>query len=175
MPRKRMSRWIKNVPRSRRRPRRPPLSSQHRQPLPYERREGLLSRGELAFFRVLCQAIPTEYAISIKTRLADVVRCPPQLWDSPHGRRLSQKHVDFVVYNRCTAAIVAVVELDDRTHEATDRRDRDAFVDAVLDCAGLRILRVRAAYRYDAHALRLQLDLRPTAPANSLFKKRGAA
>ena len=126
--------------------------------LPYERREALLSRGELAFYRALRFAIATEHGISIKTRLADVVRCPPELWDTIHGRRLSQKHVDFVIYDRYTAAIVAVVELDDQSHRAKDRRKRDAFVDDVLRCAGVEIVRVRAASKYDADALRLSSE-----------------
>jgi very-short-patch-repair endonuclease len=95
----------------------------------------------------------------MKTRLADVVRCPPDLWDTIHGRRLSQKHVDFVVYDRYTAAIVAVVELDDRSHDARDRRNRDAFVDRVLGSLGVAIVRVRAASTYNIESLRLQLAI----------------
>lgn len=95
----------------------------------------------------------------MKTRLADVVRCPPELWDTIHGRRLSQKHVDFVVYDRFTAAIIAVVELDDRSHNAPDRRDRDAFVDRVLVALGVAIIRVRAASSYNTESLRLQLAI----------------
>ena len=101
------------------------------------------------------------HGISMKTRLADVVRCPPELWDTIHGRRLCQKHVDFIVYDRFTAAIVAVVELDDRSHNAPDRRDRDSFVDSVLRSVGVAIVRIRAASSYDFDALRLQLNMKP--------------
>jgi very-short-patch-repair endonuclease len=128
---------------------------------PYERRESLLSRGEFAFYRVLSQAVASRHGISMKTRLADVVRCRPELWDTVHGRRLSQKHVDFVIYDRFTAAIVAVVELDDQSHNVPDRRDRDAFVDRVLVALGVAIFRVRAASSYNIDALRLQLDPKP--------------
>jgi len=93
----------------------------------------------------------------MKTRLADVVRCPPELWDTVHGRRLSQKHVDFVVYDRFTTAIIAVVELDDKSHNAADRRDRDTFVDGVLGSLGVAIVRIRAASSYDIDMLRLDL------------------
>lgn len=93
----------------------------------------------------------------MKTRLADVVRCPPELWDTVHGRRLSQKHVDFVVYDQFTAAIVAVVELDDQSHLAEDRRERDAFVDHVLRSLGIVLVRIRAASRYDIESLRRHL------------------
>ena len=159
MTRKRISRLRNYSARSPHQARGPRLPSHPREALPYERREALLSRGELAFYRILRRVIATGHCISMKTRLADVVRCPPELWDTLHGRRLSQKHVDFVVYDRFTAAIIAVVELDDRSHEAKDRRKRDAFVDEVLRCAGVKIVRVRAASRYDADALRLRLHL----------------
>src|SRR5277367_3077851 len=92
---------------------------------PYQRRELLLSRGELAFYIVLRRALRGAFGISLKTRLVDLVIVPPELWDSPHGWKLSQKHVDFVLYDRQTTAIVAVVELDDRTHDTAARRKRD--------------------------------------------------
>jgi very-short-patch-repair endonuclease len=95
----------------------------------------------------------------MKTRLADVVRCRPELWDTIYGRRLSQKHVDFVIYDRFTAAIVAVVELDDRSHHARDRRNRDAFVDHVLNALGVAIIRVRAAASYNIESIRLRLTV----------------
>lgn len=94
---------------------------------PYEQREALLSRGELAFFRALMGAIRGAYLVSLKTRLADVVKCPDHLWDSVHGRRLSQKHVDFVLYDPITTAIRAVVELDDRSHDEPERQRATAF------------------------------------------------
>ena len=159
MTRKRISRMrtYRERPHCRRWPRQ--LPKQSMEAFPYERRESLLSRGEFAFYRALSQAVAHRHGISMKTRLADVVRCPPELWDTIHGRRLSQKHVDFVVYDRFTAAIVAVVELDDQSHNAPDRRDRDAFVDGVLRTVGVATIRIRAASGYDIEALRQELDV----------------
>jgi Protein of unknown function (DUF2726) len=162
MTRMRISRLRKyREKRPHRRHRSPQLSEQPTDAFPYERRESLLSRGEFAFYRALSQAVALRHGISMKTRLADIVRCRPELWDTIHGRRLSQKHVDFVVYDRFTAAIVAVVELDDRSHDAQDRRDRDTFVDGVLRSLDVAIVRVRAASSYDIGALRRQLDPNP--------------
>jgi hypothetical protein len=125
---------------------------------PYRRRPALLSRGELAFYRVLVWAVRDRWSISVKPRLADVIWCPPSLWDSPAGARVAQKHLDFVVYDRETTAIVLAIELDDRSHARRERRARDAFVDAVLDGCGVVLLRVRAAAAYDAHVLRTRLE-----------------
>lgn len=40
------------------------------------------------------------------------------------------------------------MELDDVTHERADRRERDAFVDGVLEAAGLPVVRVKAKAGY---------------------------
>jgi hypothetical protein len=153
---------IEKVPGAPPSPARPPqLSEQSKEAFPYERRETLLSRGEFAFYRVLSQALASRHGISMKTRLADVVRCRPELWDTIHGRRLSQKHVDFVIYDRFTDAIVAVVELDDQSDNAPDRRDRDAFVDGILHSLDVAIVRIVANSNYDVGALRLRLMKRP--------------
>lgn len=116
--------------------------------LPYERREALLSRGELAFYRVLYRVLPRQCGIAIKPRLADIVKCPDHLWETAHGRRLSQKHVDFVLYDLETTRIVAVIELDDRSHDRIERQRRDRFLDAVLRSTRVPLMRVRAASRY---------------------------
>lgn len=51
--------------------------------------------------------------------------------------RFSQKIADFVLQDRRTGEVVAVVELDDRTHDA----GKDARRDAMLKQAGYRTIR----------------------------------
>jgi hypothetical protein len=116
-----------------------------------------LSAGELAFYRVLRRAVGKYAAISLKTRLADVVRCPPELWETAHGRRLSQKHLDFVLYDRFTTVVLAAVELDDRSHDRPERRQRDQFLDETLARVGIVLIRFRAAQRYDLAGLEERL------------------
>lgn len=67
---------------------------------------------------------------------------------------MSQKHVDFVLYDPWTSGIVAVLELDDRSHGEPQRRRRDRFLNDALSAAGVVLLRVKAARRYDTHRLR---------------------
>ncbi len=107
--------------------------------MPYSRRAGLLSRGELAFYRVLLTAL--------------LVTVPFAVWQE-YGRPISGKHVDFVLADARTTAILLVIELDDRTHQQRDRRERDEFVDGVLGSAGVPLLRVKAAGSYDVGEVR---------------------
>ena len=122
--------------------------------LPYRRRRSLLSRGEKAFYDVLRVAVGGRYAIAIKPRLADVLRGPRANWHSAAGARVKPRHVDFLLYDHETAAPVLALELDDATHDAAERRERDAFVDEALFVAGVVLLRVRAATSYDVRELR---------------------
>lgn len=73
----------------------------------------------------------------------------------------SQKIVDFVAQRRSDGGIVAVIELDDRTHDA----DKDARRDEMLKSAGYRILRWNSKKKPDAAAIRAALFPPPPAPA----------
>lgn len=70
----------------------------------------------------------------------------------------SQKIVDFVAQRRADGSIVAIVELDDRTHDA----DKDSKRDAMLASAGYRVVRWHSKAKPGAAAIRAQLA--PAAP-----------
>ena len=126
--------------------------------LPYYSRQFLLSRGEMAFYRVLVRALPPGVVVCPKVRLADLINCPGDAWRAGYGGRISGKHVDFVLADAGTLGIRMVVELDDRSHQRSDRRERDAFVDRALEAAGIPILHVPAAAQYDARFLGTRLE-----------------
>jgi hypothetical protein len=65
----------------------------------------------------------------------------------------SQKIVDFVAQRRTDGSIVAVIELDDRTHD----NDKDAKRDAMLASAGYKIVRWNSKAKPDAATIRSQL------------------
>jgi hypothetical protein len=53
---------------------------------------------------------------------------------------------------------VVAVELDDRSHEREDRRQRDALVDRVFKAAELPILHIPAAKGYVTHEIQARLS-----------------
>ncbi len=126
--------------------------------LPYFAKDYLCSKGEQAFYRVLMNAVPPGMGISMKTRLSDVIGCSAEGWKAGYGAKISQKHVDFVIIDPVTTAILLVIELDDKTHQLADRQSRDVFVDQALASAGVAILRVPAAREYDLDELRDQVE-----------------
>jgi hypothetical protein len=75
----------------------------------------------------------------------------------------SQKIVDFVAQNRENGAIVAIIELDDRTHSA----DKDSQRDAMLTSAGYRVIRWASKAKPEAATIRAELLATPPAPGSA--------
>ena len=123
----------------------------------YEALPTLLTAAERSFFGVLQQAIASDYQIFAKVRLADIVRPvrnPSRSgWQSAFNR-ITGKHVDFVLCDKERISVVAVIELDDRTHERLDRGIRDNLVDAALTDAAIPILRISARQNYSPAQIR---------------------
>lgn len=71
----------------------------------------------------------------------------------------SQKIVDFVAQARADGSIVAIIELDDRTHNS----DKDGRRDAMLSSAGYKVVRWKSKSKPDAAAIRVEL-LAPPIP-----------
>ncbi|HNO79722.1 MAG TPA: DUF2726 domain-containing protein [Phycisphaerae bacterium] len=124
---------------------------------PYHARTHLLSAGEMAFYRVLLEAVGDRYKIAMKVRLADVITCPADSWHAGYGPRISQKHVDFVLTEPSDFRIVAVIELNDRTHRQTRRRKRDEFLREALRVADVPFVTFVAAPSYNEHSVKAAL------------------
>ena len=64
--------------------------------------------------------------------------------------RFSQKMIDYLLEDRTSGRIIALVELDDRTHNAA----RDAKRDAITRAAGYLTIRLPATRRPSAISVR---------------------
>lgn len=59
-----------------------------------------------------------------------------------YRNKIDLKSVDFVLFDKQNISPVLVIELDDYTHQRSDRQARDGFVDRVLNHCGVPILHV---------------------------------
>jgi hypothetical protein len=134
--------------------------------LPYTRRRYLLTRAERDFFDVLRAAAPEGWYVFPQVRLANLVllKKGTRNW-KPHFSRVAQKCVDFVLCDAAEVSPRLVVELDDASHDRSDRQARDAFVDAALHSAGLPVLHVRWRPRYDRDEVARQIGAAVGVPA----------
>jgi hypothetical protein len=139
--------------------------------LPYRRIDSLLTPAERAFYEVLQGVVGDDLHLFVKVRLADLVALPRTVDNrQAHLSRIASKHIDFVLCERRTVAPVLAVELDDSSHQAGPRRQRDALVNDVLQAAGLPLLRVPVKRSYvpdEVAALVGGARKRPTRKASS--------
>lgn len=121
--------------------------------LKYQSRGALLSPGELRFYRALREASEDRYLVMAKVRLADLIEAEDG-FHSAAGRKISQRHADFVLVTKRGLRIAAVVELDDKTHLEAQQQSRDAYLADALHAAGVPLIRFPIYQRYDVPKLR---------------------
>jgi hypothetical protein len=107
--------------------------------LPALGKRAILTANELEFFGRLSRALP-EYHVFPQVSL-DALLCVSggATYAEKTARRnmFSQKHPDFVICKRDTLEVIAIVELDDKTHNL----ERDQKRDSMLTGAGYRVER----------------------------------
>jgi hypothetical protein len=124
---------------------------------PYELLPGLLSQGETAFYRALSAAVSEYYLIVPKVRVADVLKVAGNVQRKRQMaafNRIAMKHFDFVLCDPRTLAFVGAIELDDKSHNRSDRVSRDDFLNEAAATAKLPLHRFRARANYVVEEIR---------------------
>jgi very-short-patch-repair endonuclease len=141
--------------------------------LPYHLRDDFLSNAEKSFFHVAKTVLGEYFVICPKVNLHDLFFVTNRRENQGAVNRINRKHIDFLVCKPKSMEPVFAIELDDSSHRRKSRRERDAFVDAVFETAGLPLLRIPAQRTYDTQALAEQFKsvLQPDSQANPTPKE----
>lgn len=115
----------------------------------YGRRK-LMTDNEEEFFGRLLVALPDHYVFP-QVAMSALLQPARTNGRTAHSDRLriAQQRVDYVVCKK-SCEIVAVVELDDRTHSQA----KDQLRDSRLEQAGIRTVRFRSRNRPEAELIR---------------------
>ena len=100
-----------------------------------------LSPSEKEFKKYLHQNLPENIEIHCKVRLADILKSETKY------RRIIMMHVDYVLFNEDMQPILAI-ELDDKSHETPEAKERDAIKNNALDESGIKYTRVPNDQKY---------------------------
>jgi very-short-patch-repair endonuclease len=107
---------------------------------PAYRKRQVMTPNEMEFYGRIARALP---GMHVCPQIAMHALIEPTSTNGKtrliHFRRISQKVVDYAVFDT-QWALVAVIELDDRTHVAS----RDAIRDSLVSSAGVRTLRYQS-------------------------------
>lgn len=127
------------------------------QRLPYRLGDDFLSPAEISFYHVLLSIKADNLVICPKVNLADVFYVVGTDRSQAARNRIDRKHVDFLLCDANSMRPVAGIELDDASHDRSERQSRDAFVQAVFNAAGLPLIRFAAQSAYNVHEIAEQL------------------
>ena len=111
----------------------------------YQKAQVLTEREKNFYETIRLIAEKHNLNVSAKMRLADIVKVSDEikkqssLWWSKF-EKISQKHIDFALQDKTNLEIKLLIEIDDYTHQRTDRIERDKFVDSVCEQVNIPIL-----------------------------------
>lgn len=122
----------------------------------------LMTENELEFFGRLVSALPDHYVFP-QVAMSALLEAASSDRKKSHSDRLriAQQRADYIVCTR-SCDLVAVIELDDRTHSTT----KDQLRDSRLEQAGIRTVRFQSRSKPTANAIRLEI-VGPTAGADT--------
>jgi len=114
-----------------------------------------LSKAEGNFYQVLEKiAVDNNWVIQSKVRLEALIGVKFEA-ENRYGLRntIKSREMDFVICEKTNLKPVLVIELDDSSHQRSDRVERDGNIEKSLREACLPILRVPVSYSYAPETL----------------------
>jgi very-short-patch-repair endonuclease len=137
-------------------------------PWPFHARKPLSVPEQVLYFRLL-EALP-EHIVLAQVGLSRILGVNKgnnfQAWHN----RINRMSADFVVCKK-DSTVVAVIELDDASHEASERKAADAKKDRALAAASVPIIRWRAKSLPDTAAIRSAIGQGSTAQTTRSIAK----
>jgi very-short-patch-repair endonuclease len=108
----------------------------------YHKKGFLISRAEHEFFDILIEVLGNQYYVFPQIHLIDILdnKVVGQNWKGAFSH-INQKSVDYVICDKAYIKPLLAIELDDRSHDREDRKNRDENVEQILKDANMPLLR----------------------------------
>lgn len=109
----------------------------------YQAKKHLMTNAEEKCFNTLCNTFGSKFWIIPQIHLSALLdhRIKGQNWKHAFNH-INGKSVDFVLLDKKTLQPICAVELDDRTHQQSERIKRDLEVEQIFDQANLPLVRL---------------------------------
>ena len=118
---------------------------------PYYKKRLLTKPEQILYFK-LVEALP-ECLIFSQVQLSQILGVEKGNSYYEWYNRINRMSVDFVVCNK-TADIIALIELDDSTHEQDERKEADRTKNKACADAGIRMIRWKVSAIPDRNEIR---------------------
>lgn len=117
----------------------------------------IMTEAERAFFHTLQNALTNRYEIFPQVPFSSLVaqtgKLPPEVWGI-----VQNSHADFVLAHPKFLGAIAVIELDDSSHQQATTRAKDEIKNRICADAKIPLLRFRVGEKWDSNEIRLQVE-----------------
>ncbi|MGB8648167.1 MAG: DUF2726 domain-containing protein [Anaerolineae bacterium] len=122
---------------------------------PYRVRDDFLSLAEQSFYMVLKAAVADWAIVCPKVALGDLffAKSGDASKYRTYTNKIDRKHIDFLLCDPKTVRPLLGIELDDKSHNRADRKERDEFVGQVFAAAQLRLVHIPVRQSYSVAEL----------------------
>jgi hypothetical protein len=134
-----------------------PDANEQPEPLPYRVRDDFLSPAEFSFYKILTSIVGIHITIQSKVRLSDIFFVAQPNKNFAYISKINQRHLDFLGCDPTTMRPLFGIELDDSSHERSERQKRDAFLNDIFQAADLPLLRIPVQREYNTQEIRTLL------------------
>jgi hypothetical protein len=123
-------------------------------------RDSFLSNAEVIFYHVIRTVVGERAQVLSKVSLGDIfyVKSSDASKYRIYTNKIDRKHVDFLLCNPQAMRPFLGIELDDKSHNRDDRKERDQFVDQVFAAAGIPLLCVAVKHTYSTQEVQALLQ-----------------
>lgn len=127
---------------------------------PYHQIDEFISPAELNFFFNLKSVVGDSAQIFSKVKLSDLFYAKTGDFgkNRSYTNRIDRKHVDFLLCDLKTLKPILGIELDDKSHQRSDRQERDDFVNHVFEAANLPLMHVSVQRGYSQTELKSKIS-----------------
>lgn len=133
-------------------------------PWPYYAKD-TLTRTEQVLYHRLVAALPT-YIVLAQVQVSRILGVKKGFEFNAWNNRINRMSYDFVVCEK-NFGVIAIIELDDKSHEKVSRIEADAKKGRATAAAGIPLIRWQASALPDETSIRQALakHMRPTSPS----------
>ncbi len=130
---------------------------------PYYAKKAMSAPEQILYFR-LVKSLP-EHVILAQVGLSRLLGVKKGYNFAAHNNRINRMSADFVVCAK-DASVIAVIKLDDASHEREQNRLNDAKKDRALGAASIRVIRWHVRSMPDEAIIREEFSAHPTSSAS---------
>jgi len=117
----------------------------------YQKIEKLFTPAERSFLGVIDEVVDGDFRVFGKVRVADIIKPKSGLSRSDWQKlfnKISGKHFDFVLCKKDDLSVLCAFELNDKSHNSSNRAKRDEFLKKACESANIPLHYIPAKSGY---------------------------